>query len=77
MLDNLTKPQRSRLKRHVCWLCEQSLDRTVKGYHGQCCGIGDRCSAEIIRARALACLKASAMPHITDVSHVTQMDRRR
>ena len=54
MLDNLTKPQRSRLKRHVCWLCEQSLDRTVKGYHGQCFGIGDRCSAEIIRARALA-----------------------
>ena len=71
MLDNLTKPQRSRLKRHVCWLCEQSLDRTVKGSHGQCGGVGPSCSGEIIRDRALACLKASRTPHINDVSNVT------
>ncbi len=71
MLDELSKPQRNRLKRYVCWMCEQSLDRTIKGSHGQCCGIGDRCPREVIRDRALACLKASRTPHINDVSNVT------
>ena len=71
MLESLTKPQRNRLKRYVCWLCEQNLDRTVNGSHGQCCAIGERCSGEVIRDRALACLGASRTPHINDVSNVT------
>ncbi len=71
MLDALTKPQRNRLKRHVCWMCEQNLDRTIEGSYGQCYGIGPSCSKTTIRDRALSCLKASATPHINDVSNVT------
>ncbi len=71
MLENLTKPQQSRLKRHVCWMCEINLGRSIRGQSGQCHGIGDRCTREIIRDRALGCLEASRTPHINDVSNVT------
>ena len=61
MLDKLNKAQKSRLQRHVCWLCEQRLDRTLRG---GCCGIGSRCSQEINEDRAKRCLNASKHQHI-------------
>lgn len=72
MLDGLTKPQRNRLKRCECGLCEMPLHRTIHG-SGQCGAIfSGPCSQAQIITRALACLSASRVPHIADISALSK-----
>ena len=55
----LTKPQKARLKRHVCGSCEVSL------HTGQCAAMfTGPCSDEVMQDRAARCLEASRAAHI-------------
>lgn len=60
--NSLSKPQRERLKRYECGLCDQRLDRTLRH---SCAAIwGPKCSKKTNRDRAIRCLDASKLTHI-------------
>jgi hypothetical protein len=66
IIEQLTKPQKRRLARYGCGLCELRLDRTLGGSCGAI--FGPRCTIEEINKRAVSCLKASKRPDIADTS---------
>lgn len=61
LLAGLTKPQKSRLSRYECGMCEQLLDRTLR--YG-CSSRYGRCEPQGITDRAIRCLDASTHRHI-------------
>lgn len=68
--SKLTKQQKNRLKRHVCWMCEQRLDRN------SCSGIYERCPQDVMDKRAIDCLQHSRKPEIANTMNVEWGPRR-
>lgn len=54
--DGLSKPQKDRLRRNVCFWCEQRLDASL--LYG-CAAIGPKCSSQTSIGRATNCLNES------------------
>ena len=63
-LQKLSYWQRSRLSRHTCSLCDMPLDRAG------CGAIGEKCSEDVRRERAIACLRAAKKISLRDTSQI-------